>query len=38
VQRAVATAHEQKRAYIAALVQGKSGTRWISLSMGYVGS
>jgi serine protease Do len=38
VQRAVAAAHEQHRPYIAALVQGKSGLRWISLSMGFVGS
>jgi serine protease Do len=38
VQRAVATAHDHHRPFLAALVQGKSGTRWISLSMGFVGT
>jgi serine protease Do len=34
VRRAVQTAHDQRRPYLAVLVQGKSGTRWVSLSIG----
>jgi serine protease Do len=38
IRRAVRAAHELHRPYLAVLVQGKSGTRWISLSMGSAGS
>lgn len=38
VRRAVRTAHDQRRPYLAVLVQGKSGARWVSLSMGGAGS
>ena len=34
VRHAVQTAHGQGRPYLAVLVQGKSGTRWVSLSIG----
>ncbi len=34
VRRAVLTAHEQRRPFVAVLVQGKSGARWVPLSMG----
>ena len=33
VRHAVQTAHDQHRAFLAVLIQGKSGTRWVSLSM-----
>jgi serine protease Do len=38
VRRAVRTAHDQQRPYLALLIQGKSGARWVSLSMGRTGS
>ncbi len=38
VRLAVRTAHDQQRPYLAVLVQGKSGARWLSLSMGRGGS
>jgi serine protease Do len=38
VRRAVRTAHDQRRPYLAVLIQAKSGARWISLSMGGAGS
>jgi S1-C subfamily serine protease len=38
VRRAVRTAHDQHRPFLAILVQGKSGVRWVSLSMGRGGS
>jgi serine protease Do len=34
VRRAVRTAHDERRPYLAVLIQGKNGTRWVSLSMG----
>jgi serine protease Do len=34
VRRAVRTAHDQRRPYLAVLIQGKSGAKWVSLSMG----
>jgi serine protease Do len=34
VRLAVQSAHEQHRPFLAVLVQGKSGSRWISLSIG----
>jgi serine protease Do len=34
VRRAVQAAHSQGRPYLAVLVQGKSGARWVSLSIG----
>ncbi len=34
VKRAAQKAHEQRRPYLAVLVQGKDGARWVSLSMG----
>jgi serine protease Do len=34
VRRAVRTAHDQRRPFLAVLIQGKNGARWISLSMG----
>lgn len=34
VRRAVRTAHDARRPYLAVLIQGKSGARWVSLSMG----
>jgi len=34
VRRAVRTAHDQRRPFLAVLVQGKGGARWVSLSMG----
>ena len=34
VRSAVRTAHEQHRSYLAVLVQGKTSSRWVSLSMG----
>jgi serine protease Do len=34
VRRAVRTAHELSRPYLAVLVQGRSGTRWLTLSIG----
>jgi serine protease Do len=34
VRHAVQTAHDQHRAFLALLIQGKSGARWVSLSMG----
>jgi serine protease Do len=34
VRRAVQTAHDQRRAFLAVLIQGKSSARWVSLSMG----
>jgi serine protease Do len=34
VRRAVLTAHDERRPYLAVLIQGKNGTRWVSLSMG----
>jgi len=34
VRRAVRTAHESRRPYLAVLIEGKSGVRWVSLSMG----
>jgi serine protease Do len=34
VRRAVQSAHDQRRPYLAVLVQGKSGARWVSLSIG----
>lgn len=34
VRRAVRNAHDQRRPYLAVLIQGKSGARWVSLSMG----
>ena len=33
VRRAVQSAHEQGRPFLAVLVQGKSGARWVSLSI-----
>jgi serine protease Do len=38
VRRAVRTAHDRQRPFVAILVQGKSGARWVSLSMGRGGS
>ena len=38
VRHAVQTAHQLRRPYLAVLVQGKSGARWVSLSMGGTGS
>ena len=38
VRRAVRTAHDQQRPFLAVLVQGKSGARWVSLSMGRGGT
>ena len=38
VRRAVQTAHHQQRPFLAVLVQGKSGARWVSLSMGRGGT
>jgi serine protease Do len=38
VKRVLASAHEQHRPSIAVLVQGKGGSRWLSLSMGHVGA
>jgi serine protease Do len=38
VRRAVRTAHDQHRPFLALLVQGKSGARWVSLSMGRGGT
>lgn len=38
VRKAVRTAHEQRRPFLAVLVQGKSGARWLTLSMGSTGS
>ncbi len=38
VRRAVRVAHDQRRAYLAVLVQGKTGARWVSLSIGAAGS
>jgi serine protease Do len=38
VKHVLALAHEQHRPSIAVLVQGKAGPRWISLSMGHVGT
>jgi serine protease Do len=38
VRRAVQKAHNDKRPFLAVLVQGKNGNRWISLSMGGPGS
>jgi serine protease Do len=37
VRRAVRTAHDERRPYLAVLIQGKSGIRWVSLSMGGAG-
>ena len=34
-KRAGLQAHEQRRPFLAVLVQGKSGARWVSLSMGH---
>ncbi len=34
VRRAVRVAHDERRPYLAVLIQGKNGTRWVSLSMG----
>ena len=34
VRRAVQAAHEQHRPFLAVLVQGRTGTRWVSLSIG----
>jgi serine protease Do len=33
VRRAIQTAHEQRRPYLAVLIQSKSGTHWVSLSI-----
>jgi serine protease Do len=38
VMRVIDAAHVQRRPYIAVLLQGKGGTRWISLSMGATGA
>ena len=38
VRRAVRTAHDQHRPFLAVLVQGKAGARWLSLSMGRGGT
>ncbi|HEY7578875.1 MAG TPA: trypsin-like peptidase domain-containing protein [Acetobacteraceae bacterium] len=38
VRRSVRTAHDERRPYLAVLIQGKSGARWVSLSMGGPGS
>jgi serine protease Do len=38
VERALMQAHEQHRPFIALLVRGKGGLRWISLSTGRVGT
>jgi len=38
VRHAVQTAHQQRRPFLAVLVQGRSGARWVSLSMGGTGS
>jgi serine protease Do len=38
VKHVLALAHQQQRPSIAMLVQGKGGSRWISLSMGHVGA
>jgi serine protease Do len=38
VRNAVRTAHEQRRPYLAVLVQGKNGLRWVSLSISAGGS
>ena len=38
VRHAVQTAHQLRRPFLALLVQGKSGARWVSLSMGGAGS
>ena len=38
VRQAVRTAHDQLRPFLAVLVQGKSGARWVTLSMGRGGS
>jgi serine protease Do len=38
IRQAVRAAHDLRRPYLAVLVQGKRGTRWISLSMGSAGS
>ncbi len=34
VRRAVRMAHDERRPYLAVLIQAKSGARWVSLSMG----
>jgi serine protease Do len=38
VRQAIQSAHEQRRKYLAMLVQGKSGLRWVSLSISSAGS
>ncbi len=38
VRRAVQTAHQQQRPFLAVLIRGKTGVRWVSLSMGGTGS
>jgi serine protease Do len=38
VRRAVKKAHEQRRQYLAVLIQGKRGARWVSLSIGGAGA
>jgi serine protease Do len=38
VRRAVQEAHQQRRPYLAVLVQGKNSTKWVSISMGGAGS
>jgi len=38
VRKAIRATHQLRRPYLAVLVQGKNGTRWVSLSMGSAGS
>ena len=38
VRKAVLAAHEQRRPFLAVLVQGKGGARWLTLSMGSASS
>jgi hypothetical protein len=34
VTQAVMAAHQQHRPYLAVLIQGKNGARWVSISIG----
>ncbi|HEX4174012.1 MAG TPA: trypsin-like peptidase domain-containing protein [Acetobacteraceae bacterium] len=38
VQHAIQRAHQQRRSYLAMLIQGKDGLRWVSLSISSAGS
>jgi hypothetical protein len=38
VRHAIETAHQERRIYLAVLIQAKNGPRWVSLSITSAGS